>query len=319
MQCEATDTLGVTILINNYNYARFLPAAIDSALSQTYHPLEVVVVDDGSTDESPDIIRDYGERIRPVFKWNGGQASAFNAGFAASRGEVICLLDADDFFFPEKTERSVSALLAHPEVGWVFHPVHREDGEGHGESVPSLEKPLFIDIRDGALRGKLPGPPGPVTSGIVMSRDLMSRILPLTEAIRITADNYLIFLASALAPGIFLKEALAVQRIHGANLYTLRPGRLLTEARIHLLIAAEMRRRHPELRRLSNHIFSRALANYHQAAGADEICRSTVRSYVHDVSPIEWPDLFLGGGLSPYSRRLRPPRAGTDALTTTGR
>jgi len=174
MQCEATDTLGVTILINNYNYARFLPAAIDSALSQTYHPLEVVVVDDGSTDESPDIIRDYGERIRPVFKSNGGQASAFNAGFAASRGEVICLLDADDFFFPEKAERSVSALLAHPEVGWVFHPVHREDGEGHGESVPSLEKPLFIDIRDGALRGKLPGPPGPVTSGIVMSRDLMS-------------------------------------------------------------------------------------------------------------------------------------------------
>ena len=217
MQCEATDTLGVTILINNYNYARFLPAAIDSALSQTYHPLEVVVVDDGSTDESPGIIRDYGDRIRPVFKSNGGQASAFNAGFAASRGEVICLLDADDFSFPQKAERSVSALLAHPEVGWVFHPVHREDGEGNGERVPSLDKPLFIDIRDGALRGKLPGPPGPVTSGIVMSRDLMSHILPVTEAIRITADNYLIFLASALSPGIYLEEALAVQRIHDAT------------------------------------------------------------------------------------------------------
>ena len=54
----------VTVLINNYNYARYLPAAIDSALNQTYRPLEVVVVDDGSTDESPDIIRDYGDRIR---------------------------------------------------------------------------------------------------------------------------------------------------------------------------------------------------------------------------------------------------------------
>ncbi|HEX4572451.1 MAG TPA: glycosyltransferase family A protein [Dongiaceae bacterium] len=171
MEREATDSVGVTILINNYNYARFLPAAIDSALSQTYRPLEVVVVDDGSTDESPDIIRNYGNRIRPIFKSNGGQASAFNAGFAASRGEVICLLDADDFFFPEKAERSVSALLAHPEVGWVFHPVHREDSEGHSESVPPLDKPLFIDIRDGALRGKLPGPPKPVTSEIVMSRD----------------------------------------------------------------------------------------------------------------------------------------------------
>jgi glycosyltransferase involved in cell wall biosynthesis len=283
----------VTILINNYNYARFLPAAIDSALSQTYRPLEVVVVDDGSTDESPDIIRGYGNRIRPVFKSNGGQASAFNAGFAASRGEVICLLDADDFFFPEKAERSVSALLAHPEVGWVFHPVHREDSDGHSESVPPLDKPLFIDIRDDALRGKLPGPTGPVTSGIVMSRDLMSRILPVSEAIRIAADNYLIFLASALSPGIFLKEALAVQRIHGKNLYTLRSDRLLTEARIHLLIAAEMRRRHPELRRLSNHIFSRALANYYRVAATDEICRSTVTIYVHEASPIEWPDLFL--------------------------
>jgi glycosyltransferase involved in cell wall biosynthesis len=307
MEREAADSVGATILINDYNYARFLPAAIDSALSQTYRPLEVVVVDDGSTDESPDIIRNYGNRIRPIFKSNGGQASAFNAGFAASRGEVICLLDADDFFFPEKAERSVSALLAHPEVGWVFHPVHREDSEGHSESVPPLDKPLFIDIRDGALRGKLPGPPGPVTSGIVMSRDLMSRILPLTEAIRITADNYLIFLASALSPGIYLEEALAVQRIHDANHYTLRPDRLLIEARIHLLIAEEMRRRHPELRRLSNHIFSRAVANYHLAATADESCSSTVRTYVRNASLVEWPDLFLRAA---YHRiRRRPNRS----------
>src|SRR5215472_6651154 len=307
MRYATMERVMVTILINNYNYARFLPAAIDSALSQTYHPLEVVVVDDGSTDESPDIIRNYGDRVRPVFKTNGGQASAFNAGFAASRGEVICLLDADDFFFPEKTERSVSALLARPEVGWVFHPVNREDGEGRSENVPSLDKPLFIDIRDGARRGKLPGPPGPVTSGIVMSRDLMSRILPLTEAIRITADNYLIFLASALSPGIYLEEALAVQRIHDANHYTLRPDRLLTEARIHLLIAAEMRRRHPELRRLSNHIFSRALATYHQADATDDTCRSTVMSYVRNASLVEWPDLFLRAA---YHRIRRRARAG---------
>ena len=306
MERAATESVGVTVIINNYNYARFLPAAIDSALSQTYRPLEVVVVDDGSTDESPEIIRDYGDRIRPVFKPNGGQASAFNAGFAASSGEVICLLDADDFFFPEKAERSVSALLAHPEVGWVFHPVHREDSNGPGERVPSLPKTLFVDIRDSALRGKLPGPPGPVTSGIVMSRDLMSRILPLAEAIRITANNYLIFLASALSPGIYLEEALAVQRIHGENLYTLRPDRLLTEARIHLLIAVEMRRRHPELRRLSNHIFSRAMANYHQAGAADETCNSTVRTYVRDARLVEWPDLFLRAAYHRIRRRSRP-------------
>ena len=133
----------------------------------------------------------------------------------------------------------------------------------------------------------------------------MSRILPLTEAIRITADNYLIFLASALSPGIHLEEALAVQRIDDANHYTLRPDRLLTEARIHLLIAEEMRRRHPELRRLSNHIFSRALANYHLAATADESCSSTVRTYVRNASLVEWPDLFLRAAYRRIRRRSR--------------
>ena len=77
----------VTVLINNYNYGRFLREAIDSALNQTYGNVEVVVVDDGSTDESRDIIDGYAGRIVSVLKKNGGQGSAFNAGIAASRGE----------------------------------------------------------------------------------------------------------------------------------------------------------------------------------------------------------------------------------------
>ncbi len=72
----------VSILINNYNYGRFLSKAIDSALNQEYQNIEVIVVDDGSTDDSRKIIESYGERIKPVLKENGGQASAFNAGFS---------------------------------------------------------------------------------------------------------------------------------------------------------------------------------------------------------------------------------------------
>ena len=79
----------VSVIINNYNYGHFLGAAIDSALTQTYAPIEVVVVDDGSTDDSRNVIAGYGSRIRAVLKVNGGQASAFNAGFAASTGAVI--------------------------------------------------------------------------------------------------------------------------------------------------------------------------------------------------------------------------------------
>ena len=101
----------VSILINNYNYGRFLGAAIESALSQDYPSIEIVVVDDGSTDNSRDIIDRYAGRIISVIKENGGQASAFNAGFAASQGEILCFLDADDLFNPEKVGRVVKAFL----------------------------------------------------------------------------------------------------------------------------------------------------------------------------------------------------------------
>ena len=104
MAPEAHSSIKATIIINNYNYGRFLVAAIESALNQTYAGTEVVVVDDGSTDDSRQIIAGYGNRIRPVLKANGGQASTFNAGFAASTGDVICMLDSDDFFYPNKVE-----------------------------------------------------------------------------------------------------------------------------------------------------------------------------------------------------------------------
>src|SRR4051812_4883990 len=82
----------VSIIIDNYNYARYLPDAIDSALGQTYRPIEVIVVDDGSSDGSREIIIAYGDRLLPVFKANGGQASAFNAGLASCQGEIVIFL-----------------------------------------------------------------------------------------------------------------------------------------------------------------------------------------------------------------------------------
>src|SRR5258708_33541541 len=81
----------VSIVVNNYNYARFLTECIDSALHQTYAALEIVVIDDGSTDESADVIRNYGDRIKTVFKNNGGQGSGLKAGFSAGTGRIVIL------------------------------------------------------------------------------------------------------------------------------------------------------------------------------------------------------------------------------------
>src|SRR5262245_23561615 len=96
-----------SIVINNYNYGRFLAGAIDSALGQTYAGTEVVVVDDGSTDESREVLARYAGRVVPVLQANGGQAAAFNAGFAACAGQVVLFLDADDLLLPTAVERAV--------------------------------------------------------------------------------------------------------------------------------------------------------------------------------------------------------------------
>src|SRR5437879_9367021 len=105
-----------SIIINNYNYRRFLREAVDSALNQTYRNTEVIVVDDGSTDGSPEIIASYGDRIVPVLKKNGGQNSALNAGFSLSRGDVILLLDSDAVLLPTAIAAALEAF-ADPAVG----------------------------------------------------------------------------------------------------------------------------------------------------------------------------------------------------------
>src|SRR5262245_48637316 len=102
----------VSILINNYNYAQFLREAIESALSQSYSHVEIIVVDDGSTDQSREIISSYGSRLTAVYKENGGQTSAFNAGVLASRGDILCFLDSDDYYYPGKIARIVELFGA---------------------------------------------------------------------------------------------------------------------------------------------------------------------------------------------------------------
>src|SRR4029453_4274434 len=95
-----------SIVIDNYNYGQFVGEAIDSALGQTYPHTEVVVVDDGSTDNSQEIIRAYGSPVRAIFKENGGQGSAFNSGFAASRGDIGRFLDSDEGLLPTALEKA---------------------------------------------------------------------------------------------------------------------------------------------------------------------------------------------------------------------
>jgi glycosyltransferase involved in cell wall biosynthesis len=165
----------VSIVINNYNYARYLGAAIDSALMQTWRPLEVVVVDDGSTDDSWSIIERYRDRVHALRQPNGGQGAAYNSGFAASRGEWVLFLDSDDLLDADAVERMLKH--AQPEVSKVQGPLRHIGSEGQslGGMVPYLTHDG--DVRPIARRFRQYA--GPPASGNLYRRSAIAPYFPL--------------------------------------------------------------------------------------------------------------------------------------------
>ena len=125
----------ISVIIPTYNYARYLPEAIDSALGQTYAPVEVIVVDDGSTDATPDVLAAYGDRIRVLRQTNQGVAVARNAGIAAARGEYLAFLDSDDIWCPRKLELQIARFDMDPSLGLVHCGLETFDGEGQPSEV----------------------------------------------------------------------------------------------------------------------------------------------------------------------------------------
>ncbi len=286
----------VSILINNYNYGRFLPEAIDSALMQTYSNVEVIVVDDGSTDNSQEIIKSYGDRIIPILKQNGGQASAFNEGFAASRGEIICFLDSDDLFKPEKVAEIVNVFAEHSDIGWCFHSLeffsnNPEDFIAETYTGSSGKYDLRPYIKQGKLKGKLPFA-GTATSGVCFKRTLLQQILPMPEAIRITSDDYIKYTALGLEPGFVLLEDLSLQRIHGNNAYTLRNDKKPLRAKIHILTAYWMRANFPTLSKFTNNTLATGISMYWGSGGIDAEGQKLVKSYLSSASPLELFEIY---------------------------
>ena len=120
----------VSVVIPAYNAARFIQDTLESALAQTYPHVEVIVVDDGSTDETVDILRGYGSRIRSIRQDNQGVSVARNRGIAAARGELIAFLDADDVWLPEKLTLQVAEHAIHPEAGLITCGTYYIDEHG---------------------------------------------------------------------------------------------------------------------------------------------------------------------------------------------
>jgi glycosyltransferase involved in cell wall biosynthesis len=203
-----------SIIINNYNYARYLPDAVDSALNQTYPHVEVIVVDDGSTDNSRAVLESYGDRIRAIFKENGGQVSAFNAGFRESRGDLIASLDSDDGYAPDAIARVVEAWK--PDTVKAHFPLRVIDADGNDCGLLNPRAKLASgNVADLLLKkGKYISSPN---SGNVYARSALERILPIPEDAWGHNDCYLETLTPFYGSVIAFDEPLGFYRIHDQN------------------------------------------------------------------------------------------------------
>jgi glycosyltransferase involved in cell wall biosynthesis len=206
-----------SIVISSYNYGRFLPDAIDSALGQTYTNTEVIVVDDGSTDHSREVIAGYGERVRPLWKDNAGQASCLNVGYRSSRGEVIFFVDSDDLLLPTAVEMALP-FFGDPRVAKVHWPLWAIDDQGRrtGDVIMPV-------LPEGDLRGAVTrdGPYGylwPDTTGNAWARPFLERVLPMPEEeFRTCPDLYLCGLAPLFGTVGRIPEPQGCWRAHGQN------------------------------------------------------------------------------------------------------
>jgi glycosyltransferase involved in cell wall biosynthesis len=218
----------VSVLITNHDYARYLPRAIDSALLQGVPGLEFVVVDDGSSDGSVDVLRSYGERIAVVFQDQRGQAAALNAAFSRSRGDVVCLLDADDWFAPGKVAAVLAALRRRPAALLVHHQMQSVDAGGN-----PFWRPWPRHLWDGDVSARVARSggwyPHATCSGLAFTRAYLDRLFPLPTgpwvgrgplgpvSVELEPDTYLAGPAAFLGPVAAIRRPLTMYRVHGAN------------------------------------------------------------------------------------------------------
>ena len=211
----------VSVLIANFNYARFLPETLDGLIAQTYERWEAVVCDDGSTDGSAAIVRRHAARdarIRLVEKPNGGQTSTVNECYRHLRGEVVCLLDADDRFASTKLECVVDAFRERSDAGLCAHFAEVIDGDG--DRVGEVTMNSRLD--DGWLGDSAFARGGcvyvPVTSCMSFRRAVLDALMPIPAEQRRDVDGYLGMGAQFLAPFVRIDKRLADYRIHGSNM-----------------------------------------------------------------------------------------------------
>jgi glycosyltransferase involved in cell wall biosynthesis len=278
-----------TVVIVNYNYEKFVAAAIDSALEQTYKPLEVVVVDDGSTDGSRTIIEGYKDRVRTVLQTNGGQGAAYNAGWRAAHGEFVLFLDSDDVLTKDAIAKVVDAFKGNDAVKVQFYLAQVDRNlKPLGFLLPSYNFSPLPTRQQIANYGYYVSPPA---SGNAFRKSFLDDIMPIAdeELYRHAPDGYTTGLAGLDGGVLSISETLGYYRVHGDN-YGGESGIKSLEQLHHMFVRDIMRED-------SEHAFGDHF-NFHFSADRSRFCpghtklRLLSRRIRPDVHPVKTDKVF---------------------------
>ncbi len=222
----------ISCIVPVFNGERYLAEALNSIIAQPHKPLEIIVADDGSSDETASVARGYGARVRYVWQANQGPAAARNLGLSRAEGDFIAFLDADDIWYPEKLERQMARFRARPELEYCVTHVQNFCTPKDGETASGLEnyyvgRPL----------------PGYVTQTLLVRRSFFDRIGPFNTVLTHGDDtDWYLRAKESGAEMELLHDSLVFRRLHDANLSKLQAAASRNEY-LHMLKAALDRRR----------------------------------------------------------------------------
>ena len=213
----------VSVIIPAYNQASFLTEAVESVLAQTYHDFEIIVVNDGSTDDTPQVARQFGDTLCYIYQTNQGLAAARNTGIRNARADIIALLDADDIWEPDFLEKMIQLLSVHPQAGGAYCGFQYINAQGNIVGKPSLNVvPPELFRQTLIFKGNWLA-----ACAVVFRRQLAEEVGLFDESLQALEDADLWIRLSAARPFIGLPEALVKYRQHDRNM-SKDPERMVT-------------------------------------------------------------------------------------------
>jgi GT2 family glycosyltransferase len=222
-ESSATSALAplVSVIIPTFNRGPLLLQTVESVLAQSFSDYELIVVDDGSQDETESLLAPYRSRLRLVRQANAGVASARNRGWRQSQGQLICFLDSDDLWLPGKLEKQVAFAQAHPQYGLIATEIAPFDADG---PRPERSRRNMYPIRNGYVLEQLLFANWLQTSTAMIRRDALEQAGGFDEDVGSFGEDWLLWMKiAAQYPVYFLPDPLVAYRVHAESLTRHQP------------------------------------------------------------------------------------------------